>query len=70
MAFDGALQMTDQELIEWEARIRHASHAVDRKKKLLDRLLEEFADALAASREIPVSARSGGHGDKPDPGAG
>ena len=60
--------MTDQELIDWETRIRHASHAVDRKKKALDRLLEEFADALAADRAIPKAARYSGGDDKPDTG--
>ena len=66
MAFDGVRYMTNEELIDWEARIRHASHAVDRKKKKLDAELEAFALALATSRGIPKEQRSGGHGDKPD----
>ena len=70
MAYDGTLTMTDQDLIDWEVRIRHAAHGVERRLKGLNTLLETFADELAESRGVAPELRSGGHDDKPDPPPG
>lgn len=70
MAYDGVWAMTDEELIAWEEKIRHAFHLVERREKRaadgrrdFKLELEAFADALAASRGIAATQRSGG--DKP-----
>lgn len=57
--------MTDAELIEWEATIRHKMHRVSRAVKAAEKALEEFADILADEHGIAAANRSGGD-DKPE----
>jgi hypothetical protein len=64
MAYNGGLQMTNEELIAWEAKVRHLFHGIERKVAKAKEALEEFADLVAADRGIDPAARSGGD-DKP-----
>lgn len=58
--------MTDAELIEWEATIRHKMHRVSRSVKAAEKALEEFADILANEHGIAAANRSGGDADDKD----
>lgn len=56
--------MTDAELIDWEVKIRHAVHGLEKRMKGVSTLLETFAAELAEHRGIGPELRSGGD-DKP-----
>lgn len=67
MAFDGSYGMTEAEMIEWEATIRHKMHRASRALKAAEKSLEEFADELAAHHGIAAANRSGGDDKPTDP---
>jgi hypothetical protein len=57
--------MTNAELIEWEKKIRHEFHRIERALAVAKASLESLADELAKDRGIDPSQRSGGD-DKPE----